>query len=428
MSKVISHESPDETAHESEQEQLSLMGLKRLTSAEDALYIRLPYLREYAGLLEFSVIPERVSRDGRDDHRRRRLLSHDLGLAMSVEEIASRGDDELIWLIAHEYIHLVWGHAKRGRDRNAQLWELASDHETNHILIEAGFSPAEGATYFPKLKGRSAEVVYNALLQKSNKDTCSTSKNTSAAFHSWSELREKQESIGETLSQAEVTEGSPKAHQSRIGQRNHQQCGIRSNRHRRRSYGTTERCRQIDLSLEGDMIQKKDWRSILTRFMRRRGSRYSVTRFRRRDISRGFYLPSMRGKLPHLVIALDTSGSTLNLLPSFLEELKQILNVCHRFKLTLIQCGASITSVAKLDHYQRNTITNVPLIGGGGTAFQPVFDYVETDEQSPPDLLIYLTDGCGPQVVTRPSYPVIWVLSEGVPPASFGLSLPLKQT
>ena len=45
--------------------------------------------------------------------------------------------------------------------------------------------------------------------------------------------------------------------------------------------------------------------------------------------------------------------------------------------------------------------------GGGGTDFNPVFDWV-AQEGMEPDALVYFTDLCGPFPKKAPDYPVIW--------------------
>jgi predicted metal-dependent peptidase len=48
--------------------------------------------------------------------------------------------------------------------------------------------------------------------------------------------------------------------------------------------------------------------------------------------------------------------------------------------------------------------------GGGGTAFQPVFDHVAAQGDAPA-ALIYFTDLEGPKP-QQPEYPVLWVTTE----------------
>jgi len=49
------------------------------------------------------------------------------------------------------------------------------------------------------------------------------------------------------------------------------------------------------------------------------------------------------------------------------------------------------------------------LIGGGGTSFKPVFEYVDRVLQSP-DLLVYFSDAEDEFPQSMPAYPVIWLV------------------
>jgi len=150
----------------------------------------------------------------------------------------------------------------------------------------------------------------------------------------------------------------------------------------------------------------------------------------RRFIHQGLYLPGRaRSKEIDIVLACDTSGSTTELLPSFIAELRGMVACFGRYSLTIIQCDASIHAV--------NTYTNdipipnnkVQFIGFGGTDLRPPFDYVRTHQMTP-KIFIYLTDGCGPAPDTAPQYPVIWgLVGPGTRvPASWGKKVFIPQS
>lgn len=105
-----------------------------------------------------------------------------------------------------------------------------------------------------------------------------------------------------------------------------------------------------------------------------------------------------------VIVACDTSGSinqeTLNL---FLVETRGIMDQVKPKRVIFVQCDAAV--------HEWREITDInelegKVLGGWGTAFQPVFDRVEQEGENP-DLLIYLTDldGDNPK---QPDYPVVW--------------------
>jgi predicted metal-dependent peptidase len=72
---------------------------------------------------------------------------------------------ELIFILLHEYLHVGLRHDVREQGRNAYYWNVACDYVINGWLIEmhVGEIPAIGMLYDPELKGRSAEDIYDEI-------------------------------------------------------------------------------------------------------------------------------------------------------------------------------------------------------------------------------------------------------------------------
>jgi predicted metal-dependent peptidase len=66
----------------------------------------------------------------------------------------------------------------------------------------------------------------------------------------------------------------------------------------------------------------------------------------------------------------------------------------------------------------------VEISGGGGTDFQPVFEWV-AKEQLNPDLLVYFTDAEGQFPEREPAYPVAWLV-KGKARTPFGIRIQLN--
>lgn len=142
----------------------------------------------------------------------------------------------------------------------------------------------------------------------------------------------------------------------------------------------------------------------------------------RRHVWHDLYLPSMRTEQLKAVVAMDTSGSTMNDLDQFFTELVSLMKTFGRYEITLIQCDSEIQKVEKFSDTVR--WKNFSAAGMGGTDFRPVFKYVSDTMTEPPELLIYLTDGYGPAPELPPRYPVLWLITkDGTKPCSWGKSV-----
>jgi predicted metal-dependent peptidase len=74
-------------------------------------------------------------------------------------------DEEMRFVMAHEFLHPALLHHKRVEWRDAFLWNIATDFVINHWLVEMGVGqmPSVGVLYDPELAGRSAEEIYDLI-------------------------------------------------------------------------------------------------------------------------------------------------------------------------------------------------------------------------------------------------------------------------
>lgn len=139
----------------------------------------------------------------------------------------------------------------------------------------------------------------------------------------------------------------------------------------------------------------------------------------RRLIQRDIYSPSRSGNgCGDVVVAIDTSGSIgQRQLDMFFNELRAILEDVQPRMVHLVWCDAQVHKVDELE--SASDIGGLKAHGGGGTAFEPVFDWIAQSNVTP-DALVYLTDGLGSFPKDAPSYPVVWGDIMGVAKYPFG--------
>lgn len=408
----------------------------RLRGAIEGVLRRMPHLNLTGRALKFVVSDDSNLTNPRRESELLVVSKQEMVL-IPMALFRQMSDLELTSIIAHEMIHAYYRHVERGQGRNQRLWQQASDLEANRTLKQAGLPLQRGVAYDESMATLSAEAIYEHLNRNPRlrrRDTRSQPGEQPGelpitAQHAWQDHSDRwavhPESVIAEMKVCDVAKGS--AGLSSTGERGQTSERGAAMRAPGRQHGTSKLEEQLQYQARRHQQKGNPWSSLLQDFMRDRSYRRSGKRYRRRDISKGLYLPSMRGDGLRLVVALDTSGSTLHLLPHFISEVEQVMRACPHFQLTLIQCAAEICAVDTLSHHELERLKHIQLKGGGGTNFQPVFDHLNGGAERLPNLLIYLTDGQGPTVQVPPNFPVIWVLSDdGRRPAPFGVELPLQ--
>jgi predicted metal-dependent peptidase len=152
-----------------------------------------------------------------------------------------------------------------------------------------------------------------------------------------------------------------------------------------------------------------DWKAILRRFVQQFASAdYSWRRPNRRYVAAGVYLPELRAdSMPAIVVAVDTSASTQEVLPVFRAELQSIVDECQPEATIVIMADAA---VHRVDRFERGEPIEFNVEGLGGTDFRPVFDHAHREQLSPA-CLIYLTDGDGIFPDEPSEYPTLWAMT-----------------
>ncbi len=135
----------------------------------------------------------------------------------------------------------------------------------------------------------------------------------------------------------------------------------------------------------------------------------TITRKDRRQPDRLDLRGRLSDRLINVIIALDTSASMgEEELQKGLAEIFSILRL-YRHEVTIIECSSQIEKV-----YTARSPRDVQskIKGRGGTAFSPVFEYIN-HKQLRNHLLIYFTDGYGEEELkVRPvNYRTLWVLT-----------------
>jgi len=309
--------------------------------------------------------------------------------------------DELQFVVAHEVMHCALQHVTRTNGRDHGKFNRAGDYAINPILKDAGLTMPKDGLIDPQYAGKSADEIYTLL-----PDEQQGGGNNFGGCGEF--VKAKGEDGQSTASPAEAKqlENNWKAATAQAAQQARKAGKLPGS---------------LDHLVEGLLSPKIDWKAALRMFIQITTDNNDSTWCppNRRFAHRGLYLPSHRStKLPHLVVAFDTSGSVSDKeLQAFVSELNSILDESPT-RLTQIMCDSEIQSVKEYTPYDL-PLDGVECKGRGGTWFKPVTDYVQ-DMDEAPAALIYATDGFPCDTPEDPGVPTIFVTTQNEDFASFG--------
>ncbi|MEJ2591554.1 MAG: VWA-like domain-containing protein, partial [Candidatus Thiodiazotropha sp.] len=312
----------------------------------------------------------------------------------------------------------------RRQHRTKLHWDMACDYAINPLLIGDGLKPPPGSLYLPQFDGMTAEEIYPCLDEKDDEKPLDNhvydEDNTKGAGSGRSEKDmspkdqdKPTENEGDESDQQQSGSGAAASQPPPLSPDEAETLNIQW---QQRMAGAAQQAMQVG-KLDGAMARMVDhllqpqlpWRLLLARYMTVVArDDFSYMRPSRREGE--FILPSLRSNQVELVVALDTSGSIQDQeMGEFLAEINALKGQM-RARVTLLACDSAIAEGAPwIYEAWEEFALPAKITGGGGTSFEPVFDWVETQGVRP-DLLVYFTDAEGAFPKQEPQYPVIWLV------------------
>ncbi len=342
---------------------------------------------------------------------------------------------EVAGVLAHECAHIGYGHHLRKDGRDHKLWNQACDYAINEGLIKAGFTLPDDGLFNRKYRDWAAERIYSDISKPQQDEDEQDGKGADGADSSsdqsqdgegdsdsegpqsdsgapsqsdsgvpWGEVRDGVDEDGELLDE------SGKAEEQRSVAAAVNQA---AQAERKAGQGSLGQARDMIDSLKGD---SQPWNEILRDALRDSVvTDQTYSRPNRRLLSRGLVLPSnVTEPTGELVVAVDTSCSLddheLSIISHHIDD---IVADIKPTKVYVVYCDFTINHV---DEFDRGDDIVLKMHGGGGTAFNPPFNWCEHNDVNP-NALVYFTDGLadvGPNAYygekfSVPDYPVFWL-------------------
>lgn len=315
--------------------------------------------------------------------------------------------DQLLFLLAHEAMHVALAHLPRMKNRDHKLWNYACDAVINDLLEYEGIGrPITGGVRIRGARDRTAEEIYEELKQKppqaqsgsgsSGNGSGESTQGKGTAAAGTEDLT--QEELDKYATSSDVSEAIAQAKQE-LAQ------AAQGARLSGKLSGTVSQL--VDKTLS----TKVPWRSVLERHMTSKADQHrSWSRPNKRYMPR-YYLPR-RERLPamgKLVIGIDVSGSVSDdEIAQYLGAVNEIIEVCPPEEIYVVY---ATTRVEHVDRYGREgyPIKAKPFGSRGGTDLRCIMRWMEKEDVDA-DLAVVFTDGCTPYPSRLPCE-TIWAIT-----------------
>lgn len=302
-------------------------------------------------------------------------------------------DGQLLFLVAHEVFHPMFNHCTRRGSRDPLLWNIAADYVINEILTQDGigeFIPEAllDSTLYKQADGMT-DKVYEILRKKRG------GKSSGA-------MPGMGKSAGSSIDNCQDAEAGQNAEELEA------EWKIRVAQAAQAAKMAGKLSVGMSRLVDNMLSPKVAWQDVLRRFVVKcRADTRTWARPNRRFISQGLHRPSISGEsMGEIVVAVDCSGSIGG------EELNQfaaeIRSIQEDMKPTTIHIVYFDSRVCHHDTFDRETPVTIAPHGGGGTAFSPIFSFVD-ENGIDPVCCVVLTDLCCNDFGDAPNYPVLWV-------------------
>jgi len=330
--------------------------------------------------------------------------------------VAGITEEETRGVLAHEVLHVIFKHCAMMEGKDPKLCNVAMDWAINLILREAHFRLPEGALFDPSKKtaGWAWEEIYRYLdnIQKDQPDVFKYTPGNGGVQPSEDMKQKIKEQISNSEEHVQKGGGQSASEREEYGAKIDDMVIKASNAAGSSGKGSIPG--DIKRRIKDIREPKIHWAELLHKEVK---SKYPMDfTFRkpnRKFLGDDLYLPSMDGEeVGPIVIGFDSSGSvTEEETRAFIGEANSIINDIKPSCVYLMSADYRVANVEKYGQDAWFDYSTFETVGGGGTSFQPVFQYVE-EHQIEPDQLIYFSDMC----VSRhdypskaPLYPVIFV-------------------
>jgi len=388
---------------------------QKVSQAKAKLLVDYPYFGTLASRLELT----------KNDNIQA-YLSDGVRFEYNDEYLLDLSQDELAFALSNGAMHAALAYENRQNGRMSWLWQLATDHAINTMLVTNGLEAPMEVIVESRFEGMYAEEIYAILKDEIQNEEFDDDASNESGFN------EENKKMQEQLRNAEGDHDPDKKREQMEVENQEKKTQIAAEEmfEQFANDALEKMNEQGDLPLDIERFftvidsSKVDWRQELYQAIDRHYyDNYRMMPPSKKLLYTGIYLPSLYSDTLRLSIAIDSSGSVdESLLSIFMSEVASILIHFPSYIIDLIVCDAKIQNYRQI---VSGEALEIEIKGGGGTDFRPVFEMIEV-ELTQPSLLLYFSDTKGSFPASEPNYEVLWIASQKLD-VPFGMLLTIDQ-
>ena len=304
---------------------------------------------------------------------------------------------EVIFLVAHEVLHVAYDHMGRRMSRDPQIFNIANDYAVNADLRRhkvGQFITTVPALYEAKYDGMASEEIYDDLMKN-------------AQYISMDDLIDQM--IDEHMDDADDGQGDEGDEEGKGKGRPKKLTAEEREEIRQDVKGAVLAAAQgaeagtlpagIERMVKDITEPKMPWREMLqTNLTSAIRSDYTWMKPSRRSWHMDSIMPgTLPGEEIDVDVAIDMSGSiSAKQASNFLGEVAGMMESFSGYKINVFCFDTEIYNPQSFDSDNMDTIEEYKPAGGGGTDFDAIFTHLKEEGRVPKRLVVF-TDGypCG---------------------------------
>lgn len=331
---------------------------------------------------------------------------------------------EVEFLFAHEILHVVYSHLGRLDHRDPQIWNIACDYAVNADLKRhkvGKFITTVPCLYESKYDGMMAEAIYDDLIKNAKKIDMDSLLDQMIDEH----MDGDGSGDGD-----EEKDGKGKGAQ-RPGQLTQEQRDQLKQDMKEAIINASQSAEPgtLPAGVERMIRELTDpvmpWREVLqSQLTSMIKSDYSWLRPSRKGWHMDAVLPGpMPGEEIDVFVMIDMSGSISQKEGGlFISEVAGMMDMFDGYKIKVASFDTKVYNMQEFNSDNMDSVDDYKLMGGGGTDFNCIFDFLK-EECIEPQRLIVFTDGYGGNWGAENYCETIWVIKDSGLTAEWGTTL-----